>query len=96
MEPNFNMEISMQYSLKDLFNALPKTEEEKEPCPHCNHFMNHLVGQECGGQAVSLFECSHCKHREHRGGSASELYFEKLYLIRKYFHISKFYNQIKD
>lgn len=86
----------MQYSLKDLFNALPKTAEEKEPCPHCNHFMNHLVGQECGGQAVSLFECSHCTHREHRGGSASELYFEKLYLIRKYFHISKFYNQIKD
>lgn len=90
------MEISMQYSLKDLFKALPKTQEEKEPCPECNHSMNHLVGQECSCQAVSLFECSHCNYREHRGGLASELYFEKLYLIRKYFHISKFYHQVKD
>ncbi len=85
----------MEYRFIDLIRALRRQNEELTPCSKCGGAMIHLVGQECSGQAVALFECSICSSQEHRGGCGSEVMFERLYHIRKYFGILPFYRQYK-
>jgi hypothetical protein len=61
------------------------TAEEKEPCSRCSGRMRYLYHQDSSMSAESKFECDDCKLQEYRGGTGSELWFEKLHEGRKKF-----------